>query len=244
MNWEKEYIVQTYENAAGNLRLVSDRLINHTLMKEFISDCEKIEAAVNEMKKVTEFAKFAVKLGGIIDFTRTVPNFIDLSAEMTKQINDLIPIVREMLDEFKPEEFSVKLGEIRENLFAKNNDNSNVPNTDNVIEVVNLIRKIDDYLNLCAKGEISSDDKEKFMEIVNRMNALLAPFENPLVLEMKEIFNALFGNIISKGFSEAEEIEAMRACLIVIVAKLKNKDVDVSQFIELARNVATRKEEK
>ncbi len=253
MNWERAYIVQTYENAANNLRMNSRRLVNYTLIREFLTECDKMEAAIDEMKKITEFAKFAVKFDKVIEFARSVPDFVNLGTEMNKQINDLISVVREMLDEMEPEELAEKIETVKRNLSLPVSENDNVYSpreetekefrTDKILEVVNLIRNIDEYLNLCVSGSISGDDKEKFMEIVNRMNALLSDFSDSLIVEMKNIFNALFGEIISRGVSRSEEIEAMRACLIVIVAKLKNKDVDISQFIELARRVELRKEE-
>ncbi len=243
MSWEREYIVQTYENAANNLRMTSRRLVNHTLFKEFLSECENLEKAIDEMKKITELAKFAIKLGKVYEYTQSPPEFIKLTEVMSRQINELIPEVREILDEYEPEYISGKLNSIQAVLNNDVSAQANDDTTENIIEVVGLIKKVDDYLNLCVTGEISGDDKEKFMEIVNRKNSLLHNFSDPLVNEMREIFNELFGNIISNGVSQPEEVEAMRACLIVIVAKLKNKDVDVSQFIELARNVAVRKEE-
>ncbi len=243
MNWEKEYIIQTYENAAENLRLVSKRLINHTLIKEFLTECAELERAVSEMKKITAFAKFAIKLGNVIEYTHSVPNFAELSAEMTKQVNELIPIVREVFDDFDPDDLAEKLNVLRGELSHPEKAQSENDFAESALEILNLIRSVDEYLNLCVTGNISSDDKENFMEIVNRINALLESFDDPLISEMKNIFNELFGEIIARGSSRPDEIEAMRACLIVIVAKLKKKEVDVSQFIELARSITSRKEE-
>ncbi len=239
MNWEREYIIQAYENAANNLRLVSNRLINHNLLREFLLDCSRLDDAVTIMKTVTEFAKFAVKFGNVINFTHTIPDFINLSSSMQHQVNDLIPVVREILDAYSPEVFSKKLEEIK----AKLHGEENFSTSGDIDEILNLVREIDDYLVLCAKGEISTDEKEKFIEIINRTNALLNNFDSELVNEMKNILYELFNEVIQRGEAKPEEIEAMRACLIVIVAKVKNKDVDVSQFVELARNAIVRKEE-
>ncbi len=247
MNWEREYIIQTYENAANNLRLNSHRLINHTLLKEFFSDCEKLERSIDEMKKITELAKLGVRLGKSVEFTHSVPQFISLSSAMKEQVNELIPIVREVLDSFAPEELAAKLEQIKNSISKSvEADEANIEKTnttDVVVEVVNLIRQVDDYLNLCSSGSLSSDDKEKFVEIVSKINSALNNFSRDLIIEMKNIFNELFNRIISRGFSYPEEIEAMRACLIVTVAELKEKDVDVSQFIALARNSILGKEE-
>ncbi len=247
MNWEREYIIQTYENAANNLRLNSHRLINHTLLKEFFSDCEKLERSIDEMKKITELAKLGVRLGKSVEFTHSVPQFISLSSAMKEQVNELIPIVREVLDSFAPEELAAKLEQIKNSISKSvEADEANIEKTnttDVVVEVVNLIRQVDDYLNLCSSGSLSSDDKEKFVEIVSKINSSLNNFSRDLIIEMKNIFNELFNRIISRGFSYPEEIEAMRACLIVTVAELKEKDVDVSQFIALARNSILGKEE-
>ncbi len=243
MNWEREYIIQTYENAANNLRLNSHRLINHTLLKEFLSDCEKLERSIDEMKKITELAKLGVRLGKSVEFTHSVPQFISLSSAMKEQVNELIPIVREVLDGFAPEELASKLEAIKNAITGNDVKIENVNSTDAIVEVVNLIREVDDYLNLCSAGSLSSDDKEKFVEIVSKINSALNNFSRDLIIEMKNIFIELFNKIISRGFSYPEEIEAMRACLIVTVAELKEKDVDVSQFIALARNSILEKEE-
>ncbi len=243
MNWEREYIIQTYENAANNLRLNSHRLINHTLLKEFFSDCENLERSIDEMKKITELAKLGVRLGKSVEFTHSVPRFIELSSAMKEQVNELIPIVREVLDSFAPEELAAKLESIKNVVAGKKVKTEAKKSTNTVVEVVNLIREVDDYLNLCSAGSLSSDDKEKFVEIVSKINSALNNFSRDLIIEMKNIFIELFNRIISRGFSYPEEIEAMRACLIVTVAELKEKEVDVSQFIALARNSILEKEE-
>ena len=86
MDLIKQYIVQSITTASGNLRLNNQRIEVLAMLKEVILKSKNIQQDLNQMKKITELSKIAIKLSeihhylseGSIDFLKPNKNAASL----------------------------------------------------------------------------------------------------------------------------------------------------------------------
>jgi hypothetical protein len=121
VSWEREYIVQTFVTAANNLGINSHRLLLINLVKEFLYDCEDLDYAISEMKKITVLSKFAVRIGLINKYTKEKPDFLNVSSKFNSDYINLIPVVNELLDSLNSNFLVKKFNEISNNINMRDN---------------------------------------------------------------------------------------------------------------------------
>ncbi|GEM_PF-6920605 len=240
VSWEREYIVQTFVNSANELRLTSHRIVLVNLIKDFLYKCEDIDFAVSELKKVTEFSKFAIRLGQINLFTKNKPDFLALSSIIKRESQSLIPVVQQMLDSLAIEFAEEKMNEIKskkkqksENFEASEEFDAETDKEELKKEILAFIRKADSLLSNLEDKEIPVEDEEEILEDLNFLRNRLLILDNDLVENMFSVFDALFTEL--GDFENRDEIiEALRASMIVIAATIREKEVDLTPFIDRA----------
>ncbi len=241
-NWEREYIVQAFVNSANDLRLNSHRVVLINMIKDFLYKCEDIDFGIAELKKITEFSKFAIRLGQLNLFTKQKPDFLLISSIIKSESQSLIPIIQQMLDSLSVEFANEKLLEIKEKF------NSDVPlkkvevNKDASVEkeelrksILSFIRKADVLLSEFDNDENDVVIKDEILSELSFLRSRLIILNNDLVDNMFSIFDSLLAELQNDENRE-EIIEALRASMIVIVATIREKDVDLKPFIERAMN--------
>ncbi|MCK9210750.1 MAG: hypothetical protein M0P61_07955 [Ignavibacteriaceae bacterium] len=103
--------------------------------------------------------------------------------------------------------------------------------------ILKPVKEIELVLKNLGNGEVKSTELRQY-ESVMRVNASLSEkFGTEITTEMHNILAKAFRMLQLKELNpEKDIIEAMRACLIVIVALIKNKDVDITYYLNRAED--------
>jgi hypothetical protein len=211
------------------------------------------------MKKVTEFSTLAIKLHEIYSFL--IRNTIDISAisekfkqhsqQLVKDINLLLynanhPDFRLLFDKIKQEDRAevkepiVKI--IEENIplqEEKKEESSSFTKFEETI--LSPIKPFDSLLN-----EISDNESHK-AGLPDNIDEFIVTMEKNSELSKENGFEILAGmhsliydslNLIKDGNLKADKeiVESLRACLIVIAALVRGKEVDISDYLNKAEN--------
>ncbi len=254
MDFVKQYLVQSISYAAGNLRLTSAQMEALALFKELILKSENLEDDLLRMKKVTEFSTLAIKLydfytfltRNTIDISTISDKFRQQSQTLAKDVNLLLyhatnPNFKTLLEKVKGEER--KVSEVttasEETLKEKNPEDKSDESPFSKFEesILNPIKPVDAFLNeLLDKDEIP-EQIDEYIETMNKN------YEN----SKKNGFEVLSGmhsivydslNLLKKGDikPDKETIESLKACLIVIAAVVRGKEVNISDYLSRAGN--------
>jgi len=127
---------------------------------------------------------------------------------------------------------------IRQNELVKeevSEENKKISNVDFEKKILSPVKALDELLKKISAGDAEDSELSKYLELMQD-HALLASLHNfDLIAKMHEIIAASF-EAISKGNLKTEKsvVEALRACLIVIVAVIKRKDVDITGYLNRA----------
>lgn len=285
MDLIKQYIVQSISIASSNLRLNNQRLEVIAMLKDVINKSKDLVHDINQMKKITELSKIAIKLSeihlylneGTLDFMKVSDKFKDHSFTLIKELNHVLDMVnpytfREKLDHFfEPEkkvveliieneneqfENSEKVMTFNDSNFngshstlnkpktveleladetAKNENDSNQVFSAFENTILNPIKSLDKFLNQLSTDTEVPVEAEEFSNLM-RINAELSDkngFE--ILAQMHEIVSKGLVLIKNKSLVPSKEvIESLRACLIVIVAVVKSKEVDIKNYLNRA----------
>ncbi len=282
MDFIKQYTIQAIMTAANNLRLSSEKIEVVALIREHILTCKNVQTEIQKWKKVTEFSKFAIKLGeiynyisnGNIDFLKITDHFKTQSHNLVRELSHLLDIVtplsyREIMlrtenlnnqDELQDEQTFLyeSRNEIPETVKGKDEPEETSAETErnelkehfilddlktninfifeNFVEsVLKPIEDLDDFIIRLGSNNYSEGELNKFADILRTNANLSKRVELEILTNMHlTLLNAL--NVIKNKLLTVDEItiEAMRSCLIVIVAVVREKDVDISYYLDKA----------
>lgn len=291
MDFIKQYILQSITAASGNLRLNNQRLETIAMLKEAISKSKDLQHILNQMKKITELSKFAIKLNeiqnslseGSIDFLKISDKFKEHSFNLIKEMNQMldmvnpytfrdtinrlleseIKIIEIVTDDVSTSEnqngvmiiddtnskLTVNSNQIAVTLDAKseasdsaveeslNDHSSNDTNSFNSFEntILKPIKLIDALLNqLTIESEMPNEINEySRIMVVNAELSAQNGFD--ILSQMHLIISDGLMHLRSKTLIPSKEvIESLRACLIVIVAVVKSKEVDITNYLNRA----------
>ena len=292
MDLVKQYIIQCIQTAANNLRLSSEKIEVVALLKEHFAESESLEDEILQMKKITEFSKFAIKLGEIYNFiAKEKVDFLKLSDHFKLHISALVRELNYLLDVITPSLFHQKMKIEEINLTTKfeekfteeevqekeisdseSQDNFEEENYEELDEsdsgfvvlgknkveseeteikesepemtleeyenlVVNPIKQLDSILEQVVRSEKSTKELEDFIEIFENNLELSKKYSTEIVVRMHMIFLHTL-RLFRKNelLPVVPVIEGMRSCLIVIVALVRGKDVDISYYQNMAED--------
>lgn len=276
MELKKQYIIQTISVAANNLRLSSEKIEVLGLLKETILNSNDLENMIASMKKITQFAKLAIKLQEIynflklnkIDFLKLSEKFKEHTQLVVKDLNLVLDALNptsykeiiKKLDEFnqntvneekKDEAFTIDMTErksslsermktdkIKENyIFEEDANDDHLFFQNFEATILKPVKEIETVLKNLGNGEVKAMELGQY-ESVMKVNASLSEkFGTEITTEMHKILAKAFRMLQFKELKpEREIIEAMRACLIVIVALVRNKDIDITYYLNKAED--------
>ncbi|OGU77056.1 MAG: hypothetical protein A2V93_01985 [Ignavibacteria bacterium RBG_16_34_14] len=257
MDFIKQYLIQSISQAAGNLRLNSNQIETLALFKELIIKSDHLEGDLLKMKKITELSTLAIKLHEIYSFL--IRNTIDISTisekfklhsqQLVKDVNLLLynadhSNFRSLFDKIKQEEKEPIVKIIEENITSdEEKEEGSFPFTKFEETILNPIKAIDLFLNeiselaLQSEKENLPDNIYEFIETMKRNSELSKENGFEILSGMHSlIYDSL--NLMKEGDLKAdkETIESIRACLIVIVAVVRGKEVNISDYLNKAEN--------
>lgn len=282
MDLIKQYIVQSITTASGNLRLNNQRIEVIAMLKDVILKSKDINHDLNQMKKITELSKFAIKLSemhqylnqGSVDYLKITDKFKEHSYHLIKEISYMLDMVnpytfKEKIDRIieheqkvveliiEPESTTEKI--LGENLLsdadekkiicASADSNNHEPvslsskkDADNFrpfngFETIILkpIKSIDSILNELSINSEIPDEIEKYSELMRANSELASQNGFEILARMHEIASLGLLHLKNRTLVPSKEvIESLRACLIVIVAVVKSKEVDIKNYLNRA----------
>lgn len=281
MNIIKQYLVECILEASKNLYLSSDNSRVLSLLRRTIIQSFDLKNDINEMKKKTDLAKLAIKMGEIQRYlTKTKIDFHKFSDVFTEHTNLLIPVVKELLESVDSVEFSKIQEELSEN--AKQQKNAKIidvigkpkeqPNKSAEIvlgqklKVIhpkpdsNPIRKelskispeytetfmaqikaIDAMLKRWQKAEFYQQEIKYFSELMGENVSFLEKKKTENLANLFRIVGATLFLVLRKDIvADKDIIESLRAALIVIVASLRKKDVDIEAYQKRTETLETK----
>ncbi len=105
-------------------------------------------------------------------------------------------------------------------------------------EILKPIGKLEKLLVAISSGSASEEEIAKYIKVMENNANFSSEIGFTILAEMHTVFfNALI--LISEGkiIPEKNLIESLRACLIVIVAVVRSKDVDITNYLNKAENL-------
>ncbi|HPI37404.1 MAG TPA: hypothetical protein PK397_05610 [Ignavibacteriaceae bacterium] len=276
MDLTKQYIIQVIGLASNNLRLSSQKIEVVSLLKERIGNSENLGTDFQNMKKITELSKLAIRLNEIyLYLSSNKVDFLKLSEKFRDHIQLIIKDLSYLLDSTNPSSFKdsiQKLNEYRslsittepvvnseqqeENEKSsriavkleneklkekfileddKHDDDDQTYFQNFEVTILKPIKHLDSLLKKVVLGTTDNEELQQYSEIMKFNGNLSEKFGSEIIANMHKIFaKALL--YIKEGtlIPDKELIEQMRACLIVIVALVRNKEVDIKIYLNRA----------
>ncbi|HAB52810.1 MAG: hypothetical protein A2315_10065 [Ignavibacteria bacterium RIFOXYB2_FULL_35_12] len=282
MDLIKQYIVQSITTASGNLRLNNQRIEVLAMLKEVILKSKNIQQDLNQMKKITELSKIAIKLSeihhylseGSIDFLKATDNFKAHSYNLIKEINHMLDMVnpytfRHTIDRLiEPERKIVEIiiepeskleNELETEFLSRKLDNlgNSISAVEKAKEMILLeeekdkddlhpfnsfestilkpIKSIDSILNeINIDSEIPAE-VEEYSKVMAANADLSLQNGFDILSQMHTIISEGLIHLKNKSLVPSKEVtESIRACLIVIVAVVKSKEIDIKNYLNRA----------
>lgn len=256
MVFVKQYLIQSISHAAGNLRLNSNQMEALALFKELILKSEHLENDLLKMKKVTELSTLAIKLHEIYSFL--IRNTIDISTvsekfkqhsqQLVKDVNLLLynanhSNFRLLFDKIKQEEKTEEIKEpvvkIIEESADSNEEKKEESSSFTKFEktILNPIKPIDSFLNEISEKENLPDNIDDYIETMKKNSELSKKNGFEILSGMHSVVSDSL-RLMKEGNLKAdkETIESLRACLIVIAAVVRGKEVNISDYLNKAEN--------
>lgn len=115
-------------------------------------------------------------------------------------------------------------------------EQSEIASTSNFeTKILEPIKSLDEILKKMSSGNIDTDELKNYCSIINE-NALISRQQGfQIITKMHLIIASTFNEIIEGTLSINKNlIDSLRSCLIVIVAIIKKKDVDVNDYLSKA----------
>lgn len=282
MDFIKQYIVQSITTASGNLRLNNQRIEVLAMLKEVILKSKDVQHDLNQMKKITELAKIAIKLSemhhylseGSVDFLKVTDKFKEHSFNLIKEMTYMLDMVnpyafRQTLDrliepgkkvveiiiepesksdnELGNELLSKNLDSLSNSIFAveetkeialleEEKDKDDL-DTFNSFEstILKPIKSIDSILNEISIDSEIPAEVEEYSKIMNVNADLSSQNGFEILSQMHTIISEGLIHLKNKSLVPSKEVvESIRACLIVIVAVVKSKEIDIKNYLNRA----------
>lgn len=103
--------------------------------------------------------------------------------------------------------------------------------------ILSPIKPLDNILKKISNNEIDYEELIKYSEIMQENAALSRRIGFEILSEMHSIISKALILIKNRELMPGKEvIESLRACLIVIVAVVRGKDVDINNYLNKAEN--------
>ncbi|MFZ1518151.1 MAG: hypothetical protein WAU11_05210 [Ignavibacteriaceae bacterium] len=149
----------------------------------------------------------------------------EIKIDLSKRIYDDEPFVKQEMDEIKEEIiFTDDVVTEDEELIQKFEPT-----------ILNPIKPIDNLLKNVSNNEIDYEELTKFSKIMDENSVLSRKIGFEILAGMHRIISRALILIRNRDLMPGKEvIENLRACLIVIVAVVRGKDVDINNYLNKA----------
>lgn len=266
MDLIKQYIIQSLTAASNNLRLTTHQLEAVGLLRETFLKSEDIESDIKKMKTITELSTLGIRLNEVynylttnkIDFLKISEKFKEHSRFLISDLSHLLEIVNPLLikkaikrlrgepiEDEKEINYDLTEDKTDSNQLIKKNSTDTKELVDekdgelkNYEEIIlKPIKPVDNMLKSLAKNETNHQDLTRFANIMKVNGELSAKNEFEIIAEMHNIISTALNMIKSRELMPGKSVvDSIRACLIVIVAVVRGKDVDITRYLNRAED--------
>lgn len=262
----KEYLLQCLNQASNHLKLTSDKIDMIGVLREELRKTTALDCYLKEMKKVTELAKLAMKFHEIVNFiSNNKIEYATISEKFRQHSHNLVKELSVTLDVKNSSVFRGYISRVNDayskNCIETKNDSQDTftslseqqkenfllheeteaePLTFHKFEemVIKPISALDNTLKNILQSDIKTDELHYFANLMKKNWVVSKNFDSQIISNMHEIVGKTLYLIGDRLLEPNKEIvDALRACLIVIVALIKNKDIDISLYLRKAEEL-------
>lgn len=165
---------------------------------------------------------------------------VELSSNsFNSELLDKIPFNRVDVLEEKPSKESVERDELKEELiFGGIKKENNFDFDDFEEEILEPITILENLLKSLSEGDIDEDELIPSIRIMKKNAEFSKEIGFTILADMHVIFYTTLLYVKDKKITvDKNLIESLRACLIVIVAVVRGKDVDITNYLNKAENL-------
>jgi hypothetical protein len=120
-------------------------------------------------------------------------------------------------------------------IMDEENDNEELFFQNYETEILKPIKLVDSLLKQISSYEVEEEDIARWAKLMKTNGELSAKIGFDIIANMHRILSTAFTLLSTKELvPKPEVIESMRACLIVIVAVVKGKEVDITNYLNRA----------
>jgi len=239
--------------------LLRESLISSDDLKSTINKMKKITELSTLAIRLNDIYRYLST--NKIDFFKLSDQFRNHSQHLITDLNCLLKIdnsasIKLAINKLNGKEKTVEPREIKvqlsvkanSNLFIRGNDSERGENGTTAVDsndffknyeevILTLIKPVDTMLNRLEKNEVSFDDLSRMAELM-KMNGDYSDTNGfEIIGSMHRIMFSAMMMINSGELKPTKDvIESMRACLIVIVAVVRGKDYDVTNYLNKAED--------
>lgn len=154
-----------------------------------------------------------------------------IKVDLSKRVPDPDVFVKSENDKMKEKIILEEDNEKDDDIFFQNYET----------EILKPIKNVDALLKLIASNEASREEIVNLAMIMKTNGDLSAKIGFDIIANMHRILSSAF-TLLDSGelVPKADVIESMRACLIVIVAVVKGKEVDITNYLNRAEEFGRR----
>ena len=266
MDLIKQYITQCLTTASNNLRLTTHQLEAVGLLRETFLKSQDVENDIRKMKTITELSTLGIRLNEVynylttnkIDFQKISDKFKEHSQFLISDMNHLLEMVNPILikrsirrlrgepnEETEEINYNLKEDKTDSNQLVKNDVEQIKENQEEIdaelknYEAVILkpIKPVDNMLKSLAKNEVSYEDLSHFADIMTTNGVMSEKNGFEIIAGMHKIISKALLMIKSRELMPGKfVVDSLRACLIVIVAVVRGKDVDITKYLNKAED--------
>ena len=116
-----------------------------------------------------------------------------------------------------------------------NNKTQKISSIDFEKKILSPIKPLDDLLKKLQSGTVNDSELLQYYDLMQDHAGLAINHDDELLVKMHEIIASALKAFIDKELTADKDVlDALRACLIVIAAAIKKKDVDITGYINRA----------
>jgi hypothetical protein len=126
--------------------------------------------------------------------------------------------------------------QLTNNISDENNLGKNkISSTEFEKKILNPIKSLDELLKKLASGNVKDEELQQYYELMKDHASLAFNHNNDILVKMHELTSSALKAFIDRELqADKNVIDALRACLIVIAAVVKKKDVDITGYLNRA----------
>jgi len=166
--------------------------------------------------------------------------FQKISVKLTLESSSAVAEAKKLVEQLKVENDKNSHEELleREQPSYENKSFDEMSFNDYETHILEPIKDLDLLLRKLSQNDFTEKELKEYQIVMERNSQISQRIGFEIIANMHKIFSGSLKLIIENRLIPVQPvIEAMRACLIVIVAVIRNKDVDIKEYLNRAEKL-------